>query len=708
MNSPSGDAATPAPPSPPEISARRILLVGNPNSGKTTLFNRLTGMRQRVGNFPGVTVERKTGILTLPHAEAEVTDLPGCYSLAPNSEDEQVVMDALLRPREVGGPHLVIGVVDATNLSRHLILMLQVIDLRIPLVIALNRWDMAAKSGLVINVPLLSERLGVPVVPVSATRGTGIQELAEAVHLRETSTRGLPALDWPPYVAELSQATAAAHAEQTGLSAAEWRRLFFTREHARYHEQMISRYNLEPVIKAGRGEIERHGMHPLAAETLILRRFTQQVLQDCINRPADPEPSTTRRLDMFLTHPVGGLAIFAAVMMAMFMLLFRASEPLVAGLEWVIDQVAGMVEGWVFLPAWLSSLLIDGLIAGAGGVLTFLPQIILLFLFIGLLEDSGYMSRAACVMDRWLSRCGLNGKSMVPMLSSFACAIPGIMATRTIEQPKTRLTTILVAPLISCSARLPVYTLLIGAIIAPKFGALAAGAVLFLIHILGLSLAFPAAWILNRKLFKAGTQPLILEMPAYSWPRPRDLFHRVYNSSRSFVRRAGTLIVMISLVIWALVYFPVPPGATDPGLIDSARMENSLLGRMGKVVQPIFAPAGYDWKISVGILASFPAREVIIATLSVLYQDRADEHAEETMPEAIRRATWASGPMAGQPVFTLPVAMSLLVFIALCMQCSATLITMARESRWKWALMAYGTYTLIAWLGAVLTYQLLR
>jgi ferrous iron transport protein B len=688
---------------------KHILLIGNPNAGKTTLFNRLTGMRQRVGNFPGVTVEKKTGLIELDHHEfAEVVDLPGCYSLAPHTEDEQVVLDELFVHHGGTAPDLIIGVVDASNLSRHLMLILQVLDLGYHIILVINRWDVALKNELHIDVKTLSARLGIPVIPVSATQGFGIDELRQTIKQQLPEKQTAPALDWPPFISELSDELSRQQHDGVSLPPSTWRRIFFTRQHTRHHQALIEKLHLQKQIQHAHQVVEKHGYHPLAVETLVMRRFVHQIVRDIITIPDNRRPTPTQKLDRVLTHKYWGLALFSLMMMGLFVLLFRVSEPMVAGLEFIIDKTSAAVDLLTFLPYWSISLLKDGLIAGVGGVLTFLPQIILLFLFIGLLEDSGYMSRAACVMDRWLNRCGLNGKSMVPMLSSFACAIPGIMATRTIEQPKSRLATALVIPLISCSARLPVYTLVIGAVIQPRFGALVAGLVLFGMHVLGLFLAFPAAWILNRKFLKAGHQPLILEMPDYSWPQPRDLFHRVFNSARSFVQRAGTLIVAISLIIWALIYFPLPPlqAGVEPAM-NSARMESSYLGRMGKAVQPIFAPAGYDWKISVGILASFPAREVIIATLNVLYQDGVGDE-EKGMQEAIRAAVWTDGPKIGQTVFTLPVASSLLVFIALCMQCGATLITMARETQWRWALGSYTAYTLFAWGGAVFTYQLLN
>ena len=680
-------------------SVKNIILIGNPNCGKTTLFNRLTGMRQRVGNFPGVTVEKKIGSISLHGTHAQIIDLPGCYNLSPHTEDEQVALDALFGHNNAQPPDLAVAVVDALNLSRHLLLVLQLFDLEIPVILAVNRWDLLAKSGKSIDLSLLSERLGIPVIPVSAVTGWGVHELKSQIFNSLSSPKAPHPILWPDFIKSISNELSERH-RGTRLGFAIWRRLLFSRQYTRSLEKLITAENVQPTIQMGRQLIEQHGYHPMAAETLILRKLAFRILENVEVQCTDTKYDATHKLDRILTHRVYGVLIFALIMPIMFFMLFTLSAPVVELLEIATEHLSILSSTMEFLPPWTISLIADGIIGGVGGVLTFLPQIIILFFLIGLLEDSGYMARAACVMDRWMSRCGLNGKSMVPMLSSFACAIPGVMATRTIEQPKTRLTTMLVTPLISCSARLPVYTLLVGAIIVPRYGHAAGAITLFSLHLLGILLAFPAAWLLNRKLFKSGHTPLILEMPDYSWPRLRDLFQRVYNSALSFVRRAGTLIVLVSMVIWALAYFPVSENETE--LDKTTQMENSYLGRLGHLIQPVFAPAGFDWKISVGVLASFPAREVIVATMGVLYPAH---EGDETISAALRNATWAGGAKAGQPVFTIPTAVALLVFIALCMQCAATLVTIARESAWRWALGVYTVYTAIAWLAAVITYQ---
>jgi len=370
----------------------------------------------------------------------------------------------------------------------------------------------------------------------------------------------------------------------------------------------------------------------------------------------------------------------------------------------------------------LTAFLTDGVIAGVGAVVIFLPQIVLLFALLHLLEDVGYMARAAFLMDKLFQWCGLNGKSFVPLLSSYACAIPGIMATRTISDPKTRMITILIAPLMSCSARLPVYLLLIGAFVEPRYGPAVAGAVLFAMHFVGALLAAPLAWLLNRTLNKGRPpQPFIMELPPYRVPRVKSIFWRMYESGKDFVVRAGTIIFAMTVIIWALLYFPRPAEVEEniasryadasPEAIaqevDAAYLEQSYMGRFGKFVQPAFAPAGYDWKITVGVLASFPAREVIISTLGITYAlgGEVDEESKD-LREAFKRAKWESGPREGEPVYNLAVALSIMVFFALCMQCGATVAVIAKELNWGWAAASFFGLTLIAWGAAVTVYQI--
>jgi ferrous iron transport protein B len=387
-------------------------------------------------------------------------------------------------------------------------------------------------------------------------------------------------------------------------------------------------------------------------------------------------------------------------------------------IESVVARVQEFVAPWFAGWPALQSLVVDGVVGGAGGVLIFLPQILILFFFIALLEDTGYMARGAFLMDKMFGWCGLNGKSFVPMLSSYACAIPGILATRTIEDPRARLTTILVSPLMSCSARLPVYVLMIGAFIEPVYGAAVAGLVLFAIHFVGLAVAIPVAWWMNKFVLRARPQPFLLEMPPYRRPRLRDIFWRMWERAREFLVRAGTVIVAMTIIIWALVYFPrpaevrerfavQPESAETERLVDAAYIEQSYLARAGRAVQPVFEPAGFDWKITVGVLASFPAREVIIATLGTIYGigQEVDEESGD-LRSALARDVWTQGARSGLPVFTVPVALAIMVFFALCLQCGATVAVMAKEANWGWAVFGFFYMTALAWLGAVLTYQL--
>jgi ferrous iron transport protein B len=406
-----------------------------------------------------------------------------------------------------------------------------------------------------------------------------------------------------------------------------------------------------------------------------------------------------------------------------------------AGTAWVQGAVSPLLAG---TPV-LQSLVADGIIAGVGGVLIFLPQILLLFFFIAILEDTGYLARAAFLMDKLFGWCGLNGKSFVPLLSGYACAIPGIMAARTLEDPKARLTTILMTPFMSCSARLPVYVLLIGAFVEPVYGPLAAGATLFLMHFVGAAVAMPMAWFMNRCILNIKAQPFILEMPAYRIPTLRNVLIRMWERGRAFLVQAGTVILAISVIVWALLYFPRPEEVSnnareafiaeqsttipaeeitaalaDPESelslkldhrIGGAYIEQSYLGQFGKAVQPVFDPAGFDWKITVGVLSSFPAREVIIATLGIIYNLGSD--VEETdLRTTITQEKWREGPRKGQPVYTLPVVIGLMVFFALCMQCGATVAVIAKELNWKWAISSFVTMTALAWLAAVLIYQI--
>ena len=704
----------------------RVALVGNPNTGKTTLFNRLTGSRQKIGNYPGVTVEKKSGTWEAGGRSVTLVDLPGTYSLAASSPDERVALDFLtghLAGEEQ--PDAVICVVDASNIVRNLFLASQVADLGLPLVIALNMSDAADRAGIHVDAALLARRLGVPVIRTVATKGEGIEALGKAV-LQAADDRALMAqVPWPEAVGRAVKYLAAGLEKEGAQSpgSGELRRILFDRGSAVLERAGWPRESdPQPLLSASRDILSAAGWHPASAEALLRYEHLGHLTADAIRFPETRRRTWTERLDAVLTHRVWGLAIFALMMFLVFQSIYTWAGPFMdaieTGIAWVQESVAPWFAAW---PA-LQSLVVDGVVGGAGGVIIFLPQILILFFFIALLEDTGYMARGAFLMDKMFGWCGLNGKSFVPMLSSYACAIPGILATRTIEDPRARLTTILVAPLMSCSARLPVYTLLIGAFIAPAYGAAVAGFTLFAMHFVGLAVAIPVAWAMNKFILRTRPQPFLLEMPPYRRPRLRDILWRMWERAREFLVRAGTVIVAMTIIIWALVYFPRPAevreqtvaalsAGNDPAsverAVDAAYLEQSYLARAGRVLQPVFAPAGFDWKITVGVLASFPAREVIIATLGTIYgigQDVDEESGD--LRAALARDLWTHGPRTGSPVFTVPVALAIMVFFALCLQCGATVAVMAKEANWGWAVFGFVYMTTLAWLGAVLTYQL--
>jgi len=489
-------------------------------------------------------------------------------------------------------------------------------------------------------------------------------------------------------------------------------------------------------------EIRESGLNPGSAEAVIHYRHLESLLAGVVEA-SGPIARSHDSIDALLLNRVWGTLIFLGVMYVVFQSLYSWAGPLMDLIDAGTLATQDMIRPLLSATPALQSLLCDGIIAGVGGVLIFLPQILILFFFIALLEDTGYMARAAFLVDKLFSWCGLNGRSFVPLLSSYACAIPGVMATRTLSDPKARLTTILMAPFMSCSARLPVYILLIGTFIEPLYGPLVAGAVLFAMHFVGLALALPLAWVLNRFFLKIKTQPFILEMPDYRVPTLRNIFQRMWERGREFVLRAGTVILAFSILIWSLLYFPRDPEVKEKATqsflaevavnhtsadiqsalenpesdistalahhIDSAYIEQSYLGRFGKAVQPVFDPAGFDWKITVGVLSSFPAREVIIATMGIIYNLGADvDEGSDDLRSVLQKEKWTSGPREGQPVYTLPVVLGIMVFFALCMQCGATVAIIARELNWRWASFSFFGMTALAWVSAVLIYQISR
>ncbi len=720
-----------------------VALVGNPNTGKSTLFNRLTGLRQHIANYPGITVEKKSGLLRVGGSSIDLLDLPGCYSLTAVSKDERVVMDVLGGRRGFQKPDLLVFILDATNLKRNLLLVSQCSELGIPALIVLNQCDAAKRNGIRIDADLLSKRLGVPVVKTVATRGQGLSELKDAIVSALELPSVLSRIPWPECITQGCGLLRAGlqNSGSSELSQAEALRVLFDSDSV-FACGVSDKICLKKLVDSAHRSIRDSGLNPGSAEAVIHYRHLDSLLEGVVEA-SGPIARSHDSIDALLLNRVWGTLIFLSVMYVVFQSLYSWSAPLMDLIDLGTSAAQDFISPFLSSTPALQSLVCDGIIAGVGGVLIFLPQILILFFFIALLEDTGYMARAAFLVDKLFSWCGLNGRSFVPLLSSYACAIPGVMATRTLSDPKARLTTILMAPFMSCSARLPVYILLIGTFIEPLYGPLVAGGVLFAMHFVGLALALPLAWLLNTFFLKIKTQPFILEMPDYRVPTLRNIFHRMWERGREFVLRAGTVILAFSVLIWSLLYFPRDPSVEEQTTqsflreaaanhseveiqdalknpaselnqvlthrIDSAYIEQSYLGRFGKAVQPVFDPAGFDWKITVGVLSSFPAREVIIATMGIIYNLGADvDEGSDDLRSVLLNEKWTSGPRKGEPVFTLPVVLGIMVFFALCMQCGATVAIIARELNWRWAAFSFFGMTGLAWLGAVLIYQIGR
>jgi ferrous iron transport protein B len=739
-----------------------VALAGNPNTGKTTIFNALTGFRARVANYPGVTVDKKSGpFRAIPGAT--VLDLPGTYSLAARSPDEAVAADVLLGRRDdTPRPDAVVVVTDASNLERNLYLASQVLETGVPAVLALNMMDTARERGHEIDVAALSSALGLPVVPVVASRGEGLDALAEAV--RATLARAEPPRPLASFPAAFERevealAGALDGTGSGGVPAFERRRMLLdVGGHSELRAVARGGDRVRDAISAARMRLASAGTGVEGLEATVRYGAVGAALARAVRTPDAPPPTATDRIDAVLTHRVFGLAAFAAVMTVVFVAIYTWAAPAMDFLEGtVIGGIsAALADSGVLGGGAVESLVVDGLLGGVGSVVVFLPQIAILFAFLAVLEDCGYLARAAFLMDRLLRGCGLSGKSFIPMLSSFACAVPGIMAARAIESRRDRLATILVAPLMSCSARLPVYTLLVAAFVPAGvvLGFLdVRGLVFAALYLLGLVVAIPVAFLLKRTLLRGESSPFVMELPPYRRPSLRAVARRSWDASKAFLVRAGTLIFATMIVIWALSYFPRPErvaqereaaiAATDasvaaakergggsPEAVAQAEADAearkkeaeahargeygraSYMGRLGKAVEPVFAPMGWDWRVSAAVLASFPAREVVVGTLGTLY-DLAEEDDEEASNAALRdkvvAATWDDGPRRGQPVFDLASALALVVFFALCMQCASTLVVMWKETgSWGWPAFAFVYMTALAYFGAWATAAAVR
>jgi ferrous iron transport protein B len=704
-----------------------VVAIGNPNTGKSTLFNALTGLRQKVGNYPGVTVERHVGTLDLFGRAARLVDLPGTYSLAAQSPDEMVAVDVLLgRVEEVERPDAVLVVVDASNLRRNLYLASQVLDIGLPVVIALNMVDQAAAKGISIDVAELARRLKARVVPVVAVRGEGIAALRRAVEAAIGEKNESPPVEILPELRRQSRALA--------IECAQKHLSFFIYEVERaliepggYAEQRLVEQagdwlnvRLREVRRDLAGELSLSGL-----ETRRRYEWISAIIAAVETRTA-VAARWSDRVDRLISHPLWGSLLFVLLMAIVFQSVFSWAQPVMDLLD-DASAMAGTALTEYLPPGPIASLVGNGMVAGVGSVIVFLPQIVLLSAFIVFLEDTGYMARAAFLMDRLMRGCGLSGQSFIPMLSSFACAVPGIMATRVIPNPKDRLATILAAPFMTCSARLPVYTLLIAAFIPPRAyfhgWVNLQGMVLLGLYLLGILGGVLTALLVKRTLLRGPAPPLLLELPPYRLPRLKSVLIKLWERVHTFLVRAGTIIFTVSVVVWALAYFPHPNeihadyqarreavAATIEGDALAARraelnkleaavyLEQSLLGRLGKTIEPAFAPLGWDWKVSAAVIASFPAREVVIAVLGTIYAvgNEVDEN-DAGLIKRIQDAEWPDGTK----VFSAWMAVGLMVFYAFCLQCGATVAVIRRETNsWPWAGFAWVYMTTLGYLGA--------
>ncbi|MDD4891730.1 MAG: ferrous iron transport protein B [Phycisphaerae bacterium] len=735
-----------------------VAVVGNPNTGKTTLFNMLTGLRQHTGNYPGVTVEKKAGQMIVASGGGrrivDLVDLPGTYSLAAASPDELIVADVLLgqAPGEPL-PDAVLIVADASNLERNLFLVSQVIECGLPAVLALNMSDVAESAGLRIDEAALARELGCQVVPIVATRSRGLNRLRAAIFRTLDRAEARPAARAIAMPEPVEQAVRslqeflAGHAERLARPVHRVEALRVLLDVAGAAEKRLtgldkrgpSVLRLNEKIGQLRGDLRGAGIALELAEPQTRYARIAEIMQACVRRERLRRfAHLADRLDSALLHPVAGVLVFLVVMALMFQAIYAGAAPLMNAIDSGFGWLGGTVAGW--LPAGaVQSLVRDGLIAGVGAVLVFLPQVLILFAIIAVLEDCGYMARAAFVMDRLLSKVGLSGRSFVPMLACFACAVPGIMAARVIENRRDRIATILVSPLMSCSARLPIYVLLISAFIPNRmvFGLVSLqGLTLFALYAIGVTIAIPMAWLFKRVLLRGRTPALLMEMPGFRWPSVKVVAMRMYDRGLSFLARAGTVILLVTVIVWALSYFPRPArihdaheaqrfaaratlagGELKTGLIridhDEAGeyIRQSFLARAGHAIEPAVRPLGWDWRIGTAVLASFPAREVVISTLGTIYNLGHDADAGDGGDTSVQlqQTLRAQKTADGRPAFTPLIAIGLMVFTALCCQCAATLVVIKRETlSWRWPAITFGYMTILAYLATLLVYQVGR
>jgi len=698
--------------------------VGNPNSGKSSLFNALTGLNQKVGNFPGVTVDKKTGRSELsPGRAANIIDLPGTYSLYPKRADEWVTYKVLLGQDPAVKADMVVLLADASNLKRNLLFCSQIIDLKIPVIIALTMMDLANKKGIEIDTDGLERELGVPVVAVNPRKNKGIPQLKKVMEQTSRQLYQAPVRDF----IDNKQAAGAVQDVKDlfpGGTISDYTAIHYLINH--------ENFDFGPPLQEKIEHIEsRHGFnHTRIQADEIMQRYSRirQIMQHTVSEP-DPLQKTlfTEKLDNLLLHRRWGYIILFAVLFLLFQSVFWIAQFPMDGIDWTFSKLGGWL-GHILPEVWWSDLLVNGLIAGMSGILVFVPQIMILFGLITILEDTGYMARISFLTDKLMRKVGLNGKSVMPMISGFACAVPAIMSTRNIENRKERLLTILITPLMSCSARLPVYTMLI-ALVVPRHEVIGffslQGLVMMGLYLLGLVMALIVSYVAKWFIRLKEKSFFILELPVYRAPRWNNVVVTMINKAKIFVRDAGKVIIVISLILWALSSFGPPnrmAGVKEeyarqvsqhPGQAtelkkqrQAALLENSYAGLLGRELEPVIHPLGYDWKIGIALITSFAAREVFVGTMATLYSVEGGKDAD---PQTLHQRMQSARREDGSPVYTLASGISLMIFYVLAMQCMSTLAVVRRETRsWKWPIIQFVYMTGLAYIMSFITYQLLK